>query len=145
MSCHTEYVFFCAGASTGIIVNKIHLTFELNPALNAVRCLWGKTYPVSPSCRTISGMISPPTELIGTNYAASFSCRSVTANDEQTICVDRELSEKNVRMAATYVLRQKFRKFRAHLYRASKRHDRIKRLISHDMVSVGPLFLRRAD
>lgn len=38
----------------------------------------------------------------GTASAASFSCGSVTARDEKAICADRELSEKDVRMAITY-------------------------------------------
>lgn len=34
--------------------------------------------------------------------AASFSCSGVSAPDEKVICADRELSEKDVRMATTY-------------------------------------------
>ncbi|HFI9138259.1 TPA: lysozyme inhibitor LprI family protein [Escherichia coli] len=45
--------------------------------------------------------------LPGAAAAASFSCRSVTAPDEKAVCSDRELSEKDVRMATTYgMLRQ---------------------------------------
>lgn len=36
--------------------------------------------------------------------AASFSCTRVTAPDEKAICADRQLSEKDVRMATTYSL-----------------------------------------
>ncbi|MEQ4958858.1 lysozyme inhibitor LprI family protein [Enterobacter hormaechei] len=40
-------------------------------------------------------------------FAASFSCTNVTTPDEKTICANRELSEKDVRMATTYSLLRK--------------------------------------
>ncbi|MGN5575264.1 lysozyme inhibitor LprI family protein [Enterobacter sp. Lyrl_3] len=42
-------------------------------------------------------LLLPP----GTVSAASFTCAGVTAQDEKAICADRELSEKDVRMATT--------------------------------------------
>lgn len=39
-----------------------------------------------------------------TTSAASFSCINVTASDEKAICADRELGEKDVRMATTYAM-----------------------------------------
>ncbi|MGC6031377.1 lysozyme inhibitor LprI family protein [Enterobacter kobei] len=39
--------------------------------------------------------------------AASFSCTGVTAPDEKAICADRELSEKDVRMATTWDMLRK--------------------------------------
>ena len=39
--------------------------------------------------------------------AASFNCTGVTAPDEKAICADRELSEKDVRMATTYDMLRK--------------------------------------
>lgn len=45
--------------------------------------------------------------LSGSVSAASFSCSSVTAPDEKAICADRELGEKDVRMATTYEMLRK--------------------------------------
>lgn len=45
--------------------------------------------------------------LSGSASAASFSCSGVSAPDEKAICADRELSEKDVRMATTYEMLRK--------------------------------------
>ncbi|KFD24885.1 lysozyme inhibitor LprI family protein [Yokenella regensburgei] len=39
--------------------------------------------------------------------AASFNCADVTGPDEKAICTDRELSEKDIRMATTYDMLRK--------------------------------------
>ncbi|KNC92745.1 hypothetical protein GM31_22170 [Trabulsiella odontotermitis] len=45
--------------------------------------------------------------LSGIAPAASFSCSSASSPDEKAICADRELSEKDVRMATTYDMLRK--------------------------------------
>lgn len=45
--------------------------------------------------------------LPGSASAASFSCSGVSTPDEKAICADRELGEKDVRMATTYDMLRK--------------------------------------